>query len=897
MSRGMTAVWGQGQVLWHSGSETDMALSSLETLVKVFDYPQSAMCVVRKQGSPSSEPDLEQLILKISTLNSLLSSLEEKALKLLHEALPGSSQNPPTTHTFQVTAGKDQKMLLRVSLETGTLTVIKTGSSSPEEIINQDQISQLIKSQSARNKLRMMYVQGLRKSQTWDFLFQTARKREAFCYLLQLIKIKHANLEEPDLISLYIGAWNMGGAPPPHSVSSWLTAKGLGHSQEESMACIPHDVYVIGTQENSLRDCEWLDFLRNSLKSLVAMDFKEVAVQTLWGIKLAVLVKPEHEHRISHVTTSTVKTGLAHALGNKGAVGVSFLFNGTSLAFVNCHLASGSEKTARRNQSYKDILRSLTLGDKTLSDFDISLRFNHIFWFGDLNYRLEMDVQDILSHVSRKEFETLRAVDQLNQEKEKNKVFLHFSEEEITFPPTCPYEKGTRDSYCWQKVKRTGIKISVPSWCDRVLWRSHPETHVLCTSYGCSDDITSSDHSPVFATFDVGVTSQFVPKKDPSASLQPARIEFESIEVIIKTRNRSQCFIRFHSTCLEEFRQSGGNSSQSSEVAGFLKLVWSREQLPELCPILADMDYLLDQHLLLTVRSLDSCEAYGECCLALRSMIGSTAKQFETFLSHHGEETGSIRGWMRVEIPKEQQRMRECLYEWIKDESIIDAAKEGLTVSRASQQRVRTRPFSDPSSTSSFTNPAYFIFEDISVSQVPSPCLIGPPNSLRICRNQQKKQSDSSVCHGQCGGSFPHISDVIQGPLEEVEVLRSPSKIHVPHKAGHRRPKSAILVRDLAYTKSSEEAPCTSRTSDVEAQFKEGQGPVGSARITDHCLPALYMAECLSELEGSSIQGALAIPEHPKRIGKKRLRQTQSALGVLHGACWKGHRVKEDTQS
>lgn len=33
--------------------------------------------------------------------------------------------------------------------------------------------------------------------------------------------------------------------------------------------------------------------------------------------------------------------------GNKGAVGISFMFNGTSFGFVNCHLTSGSEKTAR----------------------------------------------------------------------------------------------------------------------------------------------------------------------------------------------------------------------------------------------------------------------------------------------------------------------------------------------------------------------------------------------------------------------------------------------------------------------------------------------------------------------------------------------------------------------
>lgn len=33
--------------------------------------------------------------------------------------------------------------------------------------------------------------------------------------------------------------------------------------------------------------------------------------------------------------------------GNKGAVGVSFMFNGTSFGFVNCHLTSGNEKIAR----------------------------------------------------------------------------------------------------------------------------------------------------------------------------------------------------------------------------------------------------------------------------------------------------------------------------------------------------------------------------------------------------------------------------------------------------------------------------------------------------------------------------------------------------------------------
>lgn len=39
-----------------------------------------------------------------------------------------------------------------------------------------------------------------------------------------------------------------------------------------------------------------------------------------------------------------------------------------------------------------DILRLLCLGEKH-STFDISLRFTHLFWCGDLNYRLDLDVQ------------------------------------------------------------------------------------------------------------------------------------------------------------------------------------------------------------------------------------------------------------------------------------------------------------------------------------------------------------------------------------------------------------------------------------------------------------------------------------------------------------------------
>ncbi|NXV84996.1 SHP2A phosphatase, partial [Calonectris borealis] len=743
----------------------DFTLAGLETLARVFDPPVSPRSPAREQVSPpghcspshpggflTSDPDLELLLNKISTVNHLLSSLEKKVLKSLQEtvsrhnlALPSVAAAPPpaakplAVQSFEVKVGKSQRAALTVDVESGTVAITKRGSGSPEETIPQDKILQLIKYQSVQSKVRLVYDREPQRSLSRDFIFPSARKREAFCQLLQLMKIQHSNLDEPDLISVYVGTWNMGSTPPPRSLASWLTSRGLGRTQDETTACIPHDIYVIGTQENSLGDREWVEFLRASLKTLMAIDYRVVALQCLWSIKIVVLVKPEHERRISHVHTSSVKTGIANTLGNKGAVGVSFLFNGTSFGFVNCHLASGSEKTHRRNQNYSDILRSLVLGDKRLGAFDLTLRFTHLFWFGDLNYRLDMD--DILAHITKKEFEALLAVDQLNLEREKNKVFLRFSEGDISFPPTYRYERGSRDSYMWQKFKPTGMRINVPSWCDRILWKSHPETHVVCNSYGCTDDIVTSDHSPVFATFEVGVTSQFVPKKAPGPGPEPlACIEWESIEVIVKTASRSKCYIEFHSYCLEEAQRSGENTSQSCDIPGFLKLGWSAKHLPVLNPILPDLEYLGDQHLLLSIKGVESCESYGECCIAMRSMIGSMAQQFETFLFHRGEETGSMRGWMKVRVPKDRRSTRERLYEWISfEEEDAEPAADAPTCPKPPLQRLRypsralprreprprgdaepspavlcrSRPRSLPEPAAGYTNPAYFIFEGV----------------------------------------------------------------------------------------------------------------------------------------------------------------------------------------
>ncbi|XP_034399633.1 inositol polyphosphate phosphatase-like 1b [Cyclopterus lumpus] len=716
-------------------SEIDLTLSSLETLAKVFDHPSCSLTHTKKQGP---EMDIDILLCKISALVSLLSSLEKKVLKALQDAVTNHNlavqPNPPPpdptptnvtpvknharqlpVHSFQVKMVRYGRQTVSVDVDTGVLLFDRKAGSFGIERVSHDRILQIVKFQSSPAKVRM--VVDSHHNTPREITFESARKRDAFCQLLQMMKTRHSHLREPDVISVFVGTWNMGGSPPPRSLQSWVTCCGLGHTPDDSTAFLPHDIYALGTQENPQGEKEWTEHIKATLRSHTHIDFKQVAVQSLWNMRLAVFVKPVHESRIGHVNTASVKTGLGNTLGNKGAVGVSFLLNGTSFGFVNCHLTSGSEKVLRRNQNFVDILRLLSLGDKQLGAFDISLRFAHLFWCGDLNYRLDLDVQDILKHVSKREFEELMCADQLTRERQKRKAFLNFKEEKIAFPPTYRYERGSRDCYLWQKYKTSGVRVNVPSWCDRILWKSYPEMHIICTAYGCTDDIFTSDHSPVFATFQVGVTSRLNCKTDTHSSMEKAWIELEGIEAIVKTASKAKFFIEFNSSCLEETRRSSENDSQSCDVPRFLKLGWSFKQLPKLLPIMSDMEYLQDQHLLLSVKSCDGFESYGECCVALRSLTGAS-EQFETFLSHRGEEMGSIRGRVRVHVPKDRRGTREKTYEWFHFEKDDKGLRRGHISPASTRVSINRSLAAPPKLTpSSYTNPAYFIFEGVSVAR------------------------------------------------------------------------------------------------------------------------------------------------------------------------------------
>ena len=118
-------------------------------------------------------------------------------------------------------------------------------------------------------------------------------------------------------------------------------------------------------------------------------------------------------------------TGIGGVIGNKGAVGITLTINDTSLCFVLVHFAARAERLEQRKNNFHEITRDLALGSK---DEDLLEQFDHVFWFGDLNYRVEMEFNHVVNLVEQCQFEQLWATDQLAREIAAGNVFNEFQE-------------------------------------------------------------------------------------------------------------------------------------------------------------------------------------------------------------------------------------------------------------------------------------------------------------------------------------------------------------------------------------------------------------------------------------------------------------------------------------
>lgn len=230
--------------------------------------------------------------------------------------------------------------------------------------------------------------------------------------------------------------------------------------------------------------------------------YARIVSKQMVGIYVSVWVRRRLRRHINHLKVSPVGVGLMGYMGNKGSVSISMSLFHTRLCFVCSHLTSGEKCGAeqRRNADVLEIIKRTHFS--TVFDIDQPQTIpshDQIFWFGDLNYRINMSDAEVRKLVDKKQWAVLLNHDQLSKELRNGHVFDGWKEGMINFAPTYKYEINS-DVYVGQNPKE-GEKKRSPAWCDRILWFGKGIKQ-LCYDRA---DIRLSDHRPVSSTFLVQV--------------------------------------------------------------------------------------------------------------------------------------------------------------------------------------------------------------------------------------------------------------------------------------------------------------------------------------------------------------------------------------------------------
>ena len=370
-------------------------------------------------------------------------------------------------------------------------------------------------------------------------------------------------LASEDIIQIKCFTWNVGNAEPSAAeLQHWLPDADVDK----------YDLIVVGTQENAFKvgkgktkkikrddpsvasppgELESQETMAemSKINDKAAEEDREKAAKvwdgmlakrlgngyvsvkeiSLWEMRMSVFAKKVHMAGTSKCISSvgfakSATGGPGGLMGNKGGLFVKLTFRGTTFAFISCHLAAHSHKLAARNENCQEVLRETAkLGSPFL---DAVSQFDHVFWMGDLNYRVDLnmnlsepayadehkaDAAGLAAHhaavtelIAKEAWPELLRCDQLNQCKANGDAFVGFEEGAATFMPTFKVQRVPGTYYKDQRI---------PSYCDRVLWKSMPPLrgHVTQTSLINVPAVSTSDHKPVLATFAVQPTEAIVP--------------------------------------------------------------------------------------------------------------------------------------------------------------------------------------------------------------------------------------------------------------------------------------------------------------------------------------------------------------------------------------------------
>ncbi|KAL3827670.1 hypothetical protein ACHAXA_000543 [Cyclostephanos tholiformis] len=343
-------------------------------------------------------------------------------------------------------------------------------------------------------------------------------------------------------ILIRLVTWNQEAREPP---SSDVLAKHL----------FPHHSYhvvVVGTQEceNTFAKSiivptklKWEALLKEALGA----NYDVIRSHSLQASHIIIFGHKSIVNLVSNVRSHAVPTGIAEKMGNKGGVGVSMTIGVSTFVFINAHLAAHKHATQHRIREFgrisSDMATKLWQRDDIetsdsasnavhddndyvddpiheshlLDDGDIVPHlpellhtkspcnednrpkanpligaFDKVFWFGDLNFRINGTREVVDGMLANHMHNALLCNDELTMLMRFDRNFSGFVEGPLNFFPTYKFDPQS-DHYDSSQKRR------VPSWTDRILYKSDTTTQVL--SYCSAPGIRTSDHRPVYATF------------------------------------------------------------------------------------------------------------------------------------------------------------------------------------------------------------------------------------------------------------------------------------------------------------------------------------------------------------------------------------------------------------
>jgi len=129
-----------------------------------------------------------------------------------------------------------------------------------------------------------------------------------------------------------------------------------------------------------------------------------------------------------------------------------------------------------------------------------------VVFMGDLNYRIKGNRRIVSSLLENNMYEVLHNNDQLQWNMNQKLVLQGFAEGPLHFRPTYKYDVGTQ-------VYDSSSKGRIPSWTDRILYVPRSNGCVKCLAYNAVTDLVTSDHRPVYASFEVKLQHRHLPNE------------------------------------------------------------------------------------------------------------------------------------------------------------------------------------------------------------------------------------------------------------------------------------------------------------------------------------------------------------------------------------------------